>query len=301
MDLTMDIDDLIKLLIADNKINAVREAVISDGYKQLMHKERLNYCTKEELMEIIKDENVMSIMVEYEFNDEIIDCIVDEFPENMEIVKKMVSVYVHKLKPRHIDILFTNVKIKNLILSHQARLCDETCIYLHSKGLLKNLTYHQKDIIVSDSKKDCDIKSLKLVEITAITYNKTFTPEEVDIVLDMIFSLDMKYDLKTKGNMEMILSTQEVPDYALKKIITEWKYDLSEPVIESLLKKQKLDTVLDYILDNHTVGAKTVECILNNSKTSTKKLSRLYEKYSSQIVSSNPKKLPVLECHIHMS
>lgn len=299
MDLTMDVDKLIKLLIADNKISKVREAVMSNGYKQLMYEERLNYCSKEELKAIVEAENIASIMMEYDFNDEIIDYIIDKFPENIEFVKKMINVYVHKLKPKHVDILFTNAKIRNCILNYQGRLSDETCIYLHGKGLLKNLTYHQKDIIVTNSKKGYDIKSLKLDEITAITYNQKFTPEEVRIVLDMIFSLDMKYDLKPKGYMEMILSTQDVPDDALVKIITEWKYDMNEEIIESLLRKQNLDAVLDYILDNNDINMKTVKSILSNSKTSTKKLSRLYEKYSSLIVSSNPKKLPILECHIH--
>ena len=77
----------ISMLLADDKINKVREAIISSNYDGMFRCERLNYCSKEELLAIVKSKDKLKYVVDnYKLNDEIIDMIIEHHIDDEDMI-----------------------------------------------------------------------------------------------------------------------------------------------------------------------------------------------------------------------
>lgn len=298
--LNIDTNTMIDILIKDNKINVVREAILKENFDELIQNERLNYCTDEELAEITENEtNLINVISKYKLNEKIITMVLENFIEYTTAIKSIINEYMEILKPQHFEAILKNAKLKSVVMENSLRANDESVIYLHSKNMIPMADERQLAVIVNNDFKNPDIKTLTMEEIFVVAYIKKFTKEELDFVLDKIF--EFTSDLQLKGSMDMMLQTQSIPDDVLVKIVTEWEWDLDDTWFYRMLIHQNLDSVIDYILDKGNLSEEAIVHIISNDKTSTKKLIRLYEKYSDIIIGMNPSKLPVLDCHSHMS
>lgn len=298
--LNIDTNTMIDILIKDNKIDVVREAVLKENFDELIQNERLNYCTDEELAKITENEtNLINVISKYKLNEKIITMVLENFIEYTTAIKSIINEYMEILKPQHFEAILKNAKLKSVVMENSLRANDESVIYLHSKNMIPMADERQLAVIVNNDFKNPDIKTLTMEEIFVVAYIKKFTKEELDFVLDKIF--EFTSDLQLKGSMDMMLQTQSIPDDVLVKIVTEWEWDLDDTWFYRMLIHQNLDSVIDYILDKGNLSEEAIVHIISNDKTSTKKLMRLYEKYSDIIIGMNPSKLPVLDCHSHMS
>lgn len=298
--LNIDTNTMIDILVKDNKINVVREAILNENLDELIKNERLNYCTDEEFAEITRNEtNLMNVMAEYRLNEKIITMIVENFIEYTTAIKFIVNEYMEILQPKHFEAILKNAKLKSVVVENNLRANDESLIYLHSKNMIPMLDERQSTVIVNNDFKNPDIKTLTMEEIFVVAYIKKLTKDELDFVLSKIF--EYTSDLELKGSMDMMLHTQSIPDDVLVKIVTEWEWDLDDTWFYRMLIHQNLDAVIDYILDKGNLSKEAIVHIVGNKKTSTKKLMRLYENYSDIIIGMNPSRLPVLDCHSHMN
>lgn len=297
--LNIDKESLIENLIRDNKINVVREAVVNNDYEQMIKNERLNYCTEDELMKILSTEdNLISVMENYRLNSCIILRIFKDYLNYSKAVKKIIVDYIEILEPQHFELLIENPKYKSTIIEHNKKANYESTIYLSKKNMITAATSRQTAIIVGEKYINVDVRNLEYSKVLAAAYVNKFSKDDLEYVINMI--LGYKEDLKYKGGMDTILHTQEVPDKYLEKIVKEWEYTSDEPWFGRLLAHQKLDAIIDYILENVKLREKEIILILENKKTSPRKLIRLYEKYADIINTINPSRLPVLDCHSHM-
>lgn len=298
--LNIDTNTMIDILIKNNKIDVVREAILKENFDELIQNERLNYCTDEELAKITENEtNLINVISKYKLNEKIITMVLENFIEYNTAIKSIINEYMEILKPQHFEAILKNTKLKSVVMENSLRANDESVIYLHSKNMIPMADERQLAVIVNNDFKNPDIKTLTMEEIFVVAYIKKFTKEELDFVLDKIF--EFTSDLQLKGSMDMMLQTQSIPDDVLVKIVTEWEWDLDDTWFYRMLIHQNLDSVIDYILDKGNLSEEAIVHIISNDKTSTKKLMRLYEKYSDIIIGMNPSKLPVLDCHSHMS
>lgn len=297
--LDIDKEDMIKLLLDDNKINIVRDAVMSDNYSDFIKKERLNYCTDEELQKIAKDEEtLLSVLLNYDPSDKLIDLIISDFIEYESAIRIFILHYMKKLNPSHLEKLIKYPRYKELISDNLESANKKSTIFLYKNDMIPMPTQEQLNDILPSKFIDADIKKLSINNICVVSYERKFTLDELEYAINRIF--DTNIDLYMKGNIDCLIQSQEIPDYYLKKMVMEWDYTPDELWFERLLDCQNLDSVIDYILDNFNLKKDAIKLIITNNRTSPKKLIRLYKDYYDLIVESGSKTLPVLDCHLHM-
>lgn len=297
--LDIDKDKMIELLLKDNKVNVVRNAILKNDYDSMIQQERLNYLTDEELYNLAKDEDeLVLVMMKYFANSRLIDIIINDFIDYERVIKLFINKYMDEIMPAHLEKLIKYPKYKECIMDNIDKANKEATIFLHKNKMIVNTTQKQFSIILPQSIIDADLKTLNLNNICIVSYERKFTPEELEYAIEKIFATNI--DLHMKGYIDSILQSQDVPTYYLQKMIKEWTYTPDELWFERLLKHQNLDGVIDYILDNYRLEKDTIAIILGNNKTSPKKLLRLYKDYFDLIVKIQSKALPVLDCHLHM-
>lgn len=310
---------LIKKLLEDNKVDVVRNAILSQDYDSMIKKERLNYCSDKELIKIVKDKSLLAFVINnYTLNDKIIDMIVDECFEDNNIISLLIVKFLNKIYPKHLDSLLKKMKYRKLILENNNKLNDESVIYLHSKNMLKKLESEQMLVVAINSLKDANPINVSGDKGCFLPYIKKYSDEEIEKVLLEIFEYDnvADGDLYKKGYLDNLVGTQKLPAYAISKVVREWDYNVDEPWFEKILLFQNLEGILDYILENKKLTDNSIFYIINNKKTPKRELCRFYETHAKLIVeasihrglSKNKKNmnlelssaLPVLDCHNHL-
>lgn len=292
-------EDMIKLLLDDNKINVVREAVMSGNYSDMIKKERLNYCTDEELYDLAnEEENLLLVLLKYDANEKLINLIINDFIEYENVIRIFIFNNMNKLNPKHLEKLIKYPKYREFISDNLKYANRESTIFLYKNKMIPVPTQEQLSVILPDSFVGADIRTLSLNNICVASYERMFTPDELDYAINRIF--DTNIDLYMKGHIDSLLQSQDIPDYFLKKMVMEWDYTPDELWFERMLRCQNLDSVIDYILDNYNLKKDAIKLIITNNRTSPKKLIRLYKDYYDLIVESGSKTLPVLDCHLHM-
>lgn len=309
----------IPMLIADNKINKVREAVISNNYDAMFRSERLNYCSKEELLEIVQNKDKLNFVLDnFLLNDNIIDIIVDHHINDEGIISFVIRKYSNRLYPKHLEIMLKTIKYKKMILECKSELNKECIIYLHSNNMLKKLGAEQVVMVVMNNLKDATAFDAVGDDMHFLPYMKKYSKEELDKVLSDVFEYDnpLDKDLHKKGLLDNLTGTQKLPDDVVKKVVMEWDYNIDEPWFEKLLLFQNLESVLNYILDNKELTDLSIVYIMNNKNTPKRILCRLYDTYGEIIVKASIQKdfpggkkkiafnsssaIPVLDCHSHI-
>lgn len=312
-------DTFISMLLADNKLNKVREAIISGNYDTMFRSERLNYCSKEELLEIVKNKDKLKYILDnYTLNDDIIDIILKYNINDESVISCIIEKYTNKLYPKHLEIMLKTIKYKKMILENKSELNDKSIIYLHSNNVLKKLDTAQVQIVLMNNLKDATAFDVVGDEMHFLPLMKKYSKEELDKVLSDIFKYDnpIDKDLYKKGLLDNLTGTQKLPDDVIKKVVTEWEYNTDETWFEKLLLFQNLEHVLDYILDNKELTTLLIVYIINNKSTPKRVLCRLYDTYGDIIVKASVQKnfpgskkrlafdsslaIPVLDCHSHM-
>lgn len=292
-------EDMIELLLNDNKVNVVRNAVMSDDYTGMIKRERLNYCTEEELILISQDEeNLLLVLLKYDASDKLIDLVINNFIEYENVIKFFINSYMKRLNPTHLEKLIRYPKYKEWISDNLKEANDKATLFLYKNKMIPVPTQEQLAVILPDNFVGTDIRTLSLNSICIASYEKKFTEEELDYAINKIFETNI--DLYMKGHIDSLLQSQAIPDCYLKKMVMEWDYNTSELWFKRMLSNQKLDSVIDYILDNFNLNKDAISLIIENNKTSPQKLIRLYKDYSDLIITSGSKTLPVLDCHLHM-
>lgn len=292
-------DDMIDLLLNDNKIDVVRKAVIDDDYSNMIKRERLNYCTDEELLSIAKDEEtLLQTLIKYDPSEKLIDLIVNDFIEYENAIKFFINNFMKKLSPANLEKLLKYTKYKELISDNIKTANNEAIVFLYKNDMIPTPTQEQLSIILPDRFQNVDIKTLSVNNMCIASYDRKFTEEELEYAINKI--LETKIDLYMKGSIDCLIHSQDIPDYYLNKMVKEWEYNISELWFKRLLTHQKLDSVIDYILENNKLNKDIICLIIKNKKTSPKKLIGLYKDYCGLILESGSKTLPVLDCHLHM-
>lgn len=309
----------IPMLIADNKINKVREAVISNDYHTMFRSERLNYCSKEELLDIVQNKDKLSYVLDnYLLNDNIIDIVVEHYINDEQVISFIIRKYTNMLYPKHLEIMLKTIKYKKMILECKAELNKDCIIYLHSNNMLKKLGAEQVVMVVMNNLKDATAFDAVGDDMHFLPYMKKYSKEELDKVLSDIFNYDnpLDKDLYKKGLLDNLTGTQTLPNEVIEKVVMEWEYNIDEPWFEKLLLFQNLEHVLDYILENKELTDLSIVYIMNNKNTPKRILCRLYDRYGEIIVKASIQKdypgkkkriafnsssaIPVLDCHSHI-
>jgi len=312
-------DVFISMLLADDKMNKVREAIISSNYDGMFRDERLNYCSTKELLEIVKSKDKLKYVLDnYNLNNDIIDMIIDQHIADEDIMLCIIRKYSNKLYPKHLERMLITIKYKKQILEYKEELNEECIIYLHSNNMLKKLGPKEVTMVLMNNLKDATAFDVVGEEIHFLPHIKKYTKEELDKVLSDIFEYDnpLDKDLYKKGLIDNLTGTQKLPDEVIKKIVMEWEYNIDEPWFEKLLLFQNLEPVFDYILENKQLTSLSIVYMMNNKSTSKRVLCRLYDTYGDVIVKASMQNnflgskkrivfesslaVPVLDCHSHI-
>ena len=296
--LCMDKDSFISILIKNNRIDTVREIVVSDSFTTVFKRERLNYCSESELRYILEDERFfLKVLDEYALSPKMLDLIFESDYLNRSSKKAVIEQYFQKLKPNHVETMLNDRDYMDLIVK-QDNLDPYTQIFLNNKGILKKLSLEALSIRSIESNKNVDIKSIDSIKrIVVSCYARKWSEEEVVVAVEKILALPEEFE--SQGYMDNLMNKQLIPDKYLMKMLIEWDYDGRE---EWFLKKplyQKLDNIIDIIVDNVELTDEAVVQIFSNKNTATSTLARLYEKYESVVLSSKIVMLPILDIHKH--
>ena len=298
--LEIDKDELMRKLIEDKKIDVVRNAIIDNDYENMIKNEMLNYCTDEELTVLAKDEDsFLDLMDKYSLNNKMIDIAIEKFSENTRVLKSIISEYTSHIKPNQLKILLNKDKLLKTIDELKDSFSDECYTLLIKNKLIKKRSNRQIVLEMDEELKNRDVREMPLNYLATLVYRRKFTEEEVDIAIDRLFKDNR--ELILKGNMDALLSEQEIPNDILIKITKEWKCRSDASWFKNMLKAQNLDCVFDYILKNVQLTGINKILLVENKKTSIKNLMRLYDIDISRVLESDSTKLPILDCHIHMA
>lgn len=297
--LKIENEEMIKLLLDSNRIDAVRKAVLNNSFDEMIKDERLNFCSDSELREIARNQSILlEVMENYKITEKLIDIIIFEFSDYSQAIKIIISNHITLLKPKHFEVLLKNIRYKALIVDNMKYVLGESLIYLNEKGILYSPTYEQVAVKYGYEVEKTDVRYMTMEELNVVAFVEKFTDEELRFVLDKIFNC--KTELEVVGYMHTMLQSQKVPDEYLIKIVTEWDISQGGGWFENMLIHQNLDSVIDYILENKKLTKEEALYVIENTKTSTRKLSGLYRQYSNIIKMANPKRIPVLDVHYHM-
>ena len=106
-------ETFISMLLADDKINKVREGIGHGNYDEMFRSERLNYCSKEELLEIVANKDKLTyVLNNYMLNDDIIDMIIHHHIYDEAIILCIIVKYTNKLNPNHLEKMLKTIKYK---------------------------------------------------------------------------------------------------------------------------------------------------------------------------------------------
>lgn len=296
--LCMDKDSFISILIKNNRIDTVREIVVSDSFTTVFKRERLNYCSESELRYILEDERFfLKVLDEYALSPKMLDLIFESDYLNRSSKKAVIEQYFQKLKPNHVETMLSDRDYMDLIVK-QDNLDPYTQIFLNNKGMLKKLSLEALSIRSIESNKNVDIKSIDSIKrIVVSCYARKWSEEEVVVAVEKILALPEEFE--SQGYMDNLMNKQLIPDKYLMKMLIEWDYDGREEWFLKMLSYQKLDNIIDIIVDNVELTDEAVVRIFSNKNTSTSTLARLYEKYESVVLSSKIVMLPILDIHKH--
>lgn len=296
--LCMDKDSFISILIKNNRIDTVREIVVSDSFTTVFKRERLNYCSESELRYILEDERFfLKVLDEYALSPKMLDLIFESDYLNRSSKKAVIEQYFQKLKPNHVETMLNDRDYMDLIVK-QDNLDPYTQIFLNNKGILKKLSLEALSIRSIESNKNVDIKSIDSIKrIVVSCYARKWSEEEVVVAVEKILALPEEFE--SQGYMDNLMNKQLIPDKYLMKMLIEWDYDGREEWFLKMLSYQKLDNIIDIIVDNVELTDEAVVQIFSNKNTSTSTLARLYEKYESVVLSSKIVMLPILDIHKH--
>lgn len=296
--LCMDKDSFISILIKNNRIDTVREIVVSDSFTTVFKRERLNYCSESELRYILEDERFfLKVLDEYALSPKMLDLIFESDYLNRSSKKAVIEQYFRKLKPNHVETMLNDRDYMDLIVK-QDNLDPYTQIFLNNKGILKKLSLEALSIRSIESNKNVDIKSIDSIKrIVVSCYARKWSEEEVVVAVEKILALPEEFE--SQGYMDNLMNKQLIPDKYLMKMLIEWDYDGREEWFLKMLSYQKLDNIIDIIVDNVELTDEAVVQIFSNKNTSTSTLARLYEKYESVVLSSKIVMLPILDIHKH--
>lgn len=296
--LCMDKDSFISILIKNNRIDTVREIVVSDSFTTVFKRERLNYCSESELRYILEDERFfLEVLDEYALSPKMLDLIFESDYLNRSSKKAVIEQYFQKLKPNHVETMLNDRDYMDLIVK-QDNLDPYTQIFLNNKGILKKLSLEALSIRSIESNKNVDIKSIDSIKrIVVSCYARKWSEEEVVVAVEKILALPEEFE--SQGYMDNLMNKQLIPDKYLMKMLIEWDYDGREEWFLKMLSYQKLDNIIDIIVDNVELTDEAVVQIFSNKNTSTSTLARLYEKYESVVLSSKIVMLPILDIHKH--
>ena len=245
--LCMDKDSFISILIKNNRIDTVREIVVSDSFTTVFKRERLNYCSESELRYILEDERFfLKVLDEYALSPKMLDLIFESDYLNRSSKKAVIEQYFQKLKPNHVETMLNDRDYMDLIVK-QDNLDPYTQIFLNNKGILKKLSLEALSIRSIESNKNVDIKSIDSIKrIVVSCYARKWSEEEVVVAVEKILALPEEFE--SQGYMDNLMNKQLIPDKYLMKMLIEWDYDGRE---EWFLKKplyQKLDNIIDIIV-----------------------------------------------------
>lgn len=296
--LCMDKDSFISILIKNNRIDTVREIVVSDSFTTVFKRERLNYCSESELRYILEDERFfLNVLDEYALSPKMLDLIFESDYLNRSSKKAVIEQYFQKLKPNHVETMLNDRDYMDLIVK-QDNLDPYTQIFLNNKGILKKLSLEALSIRSIESNKNVDIKSIDSIKrIVVSCYARKWSEEEVVVAVEKILALPEEFE--SQGYMDNLMNKQLIPDKYLMKMLIEWDYDGREEWFLKMLSYQKLDNIIDIIVDNVELTDEAVVQIFSNKNTATSTLARLYEKYESVVLSSKIVMLPILDIHKH--
>lgn len=296
--LCMDKDSFISILIKNNRIDTVREIVVSDSFTTVFKRERLNYCSESELRYILEDERFfLKVLDEYALSPKMLDLIFESDYLNRSSKKAVIEQYFQKLKPNHVETMLNDRDYMDLIVK-QDNLDPYTQIFLNNKGILKKLSLEALSIRSIESNKNVDIKSIDSIKrIVVSCYARKWSEEEVVVAVEKILALPEEFE--SQGYMDNLMNKQLIPDKYLMKMLIEWDYDGREEWFLKMLSYQKLDNIIDIIVDNVELTDEAIVQIFSNKNTSTSTLARLYEKYESVVLSSKIVMLPILDIHKH--
>ena len=296
--LCMDKDSFISILIKNNRIDTVREIVVSDSFTTVFKRERLNYCSESELRYILEDERFfLKVLDEYALSPKMLDLIFESDYLNRSSKKAVIEQYFQKLKPNHVETMLNDRDYMDLIVK-QDNLDPYTQIFLNNKGILKKLSLEALSIRSIESNKNVDIKSIDSIKrIVVSCYARKWSEEEVVVAVEKILALPEEFE--SQGYMVNLMNKQLIPDKYLMKMLIEWDYDGREEWFLKMLSYQKLDNIIDIIVDNVELTDEAVVQIFSNKNTATSTLARLYEKYESVVLSSKIVMLPILDIHKH--
>ena len=292
--LCMDKDSFISILIKNNRIDTVREIVVSDSFTTVFKRERLNYCSESELRYILEDERFfLKVLDEYALSPKMLDLIFESDYLNRSSKKAVIEQYFQKLKPNHVETMLNDRDYMDLIVK-QDNLDPYTQIFLNNKGILKKLSLEALSIRSIESNKNVDIKSIDSIKrIVVSCYARKWSEEEVVVAVEKILALPEEFE--SQGYMDNLMNKQLIPDKYLMKMLIEWDYDGREEWFLKMLSYQKLDNIIDIIVDNVELTDEAVVQIFSNKNTATSTLARLYEKYESVVLSSKIVMLPILD------
>lgn len=296
--LCMDKDSFISILIKNNRIDTVREIVVSDSFTTVFKRERLNYCSESELRYILEDERFfLKVLDEYALSPKMLDLIFESDYLNRSSKKAVIEQCFQKLKPNHVETMLNDRDYMDLIVK-QDNLDPYTQIFLNNKGILKKLSLEALSIRSIESNKNVDIKSIDSIKrIVVSCYARKWSEEEVVVAVEKILALPEEFE--SQGYMDNLMNKQLIPDKYLMKMLIEWDYDGREEWFLKMLSYQKLDNIIDIIVDNVELTDEAVVQIFSNKNTATSTLARLYEKYESVVLSSKIVMLPILDIHKH--
>lgn len=290
-------EDFITALIEDNKIDVIRECICIGRYDLLEKREGLNYISDEKLNELIDSDLLNEVIDKYSYNDRFIEFMISRLPESKENIKLMLEKNIQYFYPKHFEKILEYRDIRKIIKDNIDNLNNESVLFLVDNRVIDTKSPEHVCLIMENKMYGKSVFNKNMRDITMIAFYRQLSSEELDYVINKIMGYDS--ELEKQGNMLNLAQCQELPVNILKDILEHWVYKSTSMLFKNIVKYQNLDEVLDYILENVDLDETALNCIINNPKTSTRILAKMYDICPELVIKNSPSNLPVLDCHIH--